>query len=94
MTIPEALEELNHPSSPRFSRLLTICETIFGAPRIAGSHHVFKTPWAGDPRINLQPSKGDAKPYQVRQVIRALERLQSIQTESSEDTKNDDDQNE
>lgn len=94
MTIQEALEELNHPSPTRFSRLLTICETFFGSPRIAGSHHVFKTPWVGDPRINLQPSKGDAKPYQVRQVIRALERLQSIQTESSEDTKDDDDQNE
>jgi len=79
---------------PRFSRLLTICETFFGTPRIAGSHHVFKTPWVGDPRINLQPSKGEAKPYQVRQVIRALERLQSIQTELSEDAKDDENKNE
>lgn len=65
----------------RFSRLLTICEHCFGTPRIAGSHHIFRTPWLGDPRINLQTSKGDkgkAKPYQIRQVLFALKKLKEM----------------
>jgi hypothetical protein len=60
----------------RFSMLLNICERFFGAPRVSGSHHIFKTPWKGDPRINLQATKGESKPYQVRQVLKALKTLQ------------------
>ena len=30
---------------------------------------VFKTPWQGDPRVNIQNAKGKAKVYQVRQVL-------------------------
>ena len=63
--------------STRFKNLLKICENHFGSPRISGSHHVFKTPWPGDPRINLQKVKGNAKAYQVRQVVQALKKLQS-----------------
>lgn len=59
----------------QFTRLLGICEDIFGDYRVKGSHHIFKTPWPGDPRINLQPSKGGkVKGYQVKQVIRALQK--------------------
>ena len=43
----------------RFSRLLAICENVFGEYRTSGSHHIFKTPWQGDPRINLQKLKGN-----------------------------------
>jgi hypothetical protein len=50
-----------------FSQLLAMCEKIFGEYRVTGSHHIFKTPWQGDPRINLQKIKGNkAKPYQVQ----------------------------
>jgi hypothetical protein len=45
------------------------------------SHFIFKTRWPGDPRINIQRDKQNkkmAKPYQVRQVIAALERLKTI----------------
>lgn len=41
------------------------------------SHCVYKTQWAGDPRVNIQNAKGKAKPYQVRQVLLAIERLES-----------------
>jgi hypothetical protein len=35
-------------------------------PRQAGtSHLVFKTPWAGDPRIYIQDDGGKAMVYQV-----------------------------
>jgi hypothetical protein len=36
---------------------------------------VIKTPWPGDPRVNIQNAKGKAKPYQVRQVLQAIEKL-------------------
>jgi hypothetical protein len=36
---------------------------------------VFKTPWQGDPRVNIQNKKGKAKVYQVRQVLKAISRL-------------------
>ena len=49
------------------------CVQYFGVPRQRGSSHaVFKTPWPGDPRVNIQADKGKAKAYQVRQVLRAI----------------------
>lgn len=69
-------ELVGHETNVRFTRLLAIATTVFGPPRIRGSHHIFSMPWAGDPRINLQKGKGGkAMPYQVRQVIAALRRL-------------------
>jgi predicted HicB family RNase H-like nuclease len=65
----------------RFSELLKICREYFGEPRIKGSHHIFKTPWAGDPRLNLQSDKGKAKPYQVEQVISELRKLDKTTTD-------------
>ena len=80
MTIDDALEELEQSDNIRFARLLTLCTQFFGEPRINGSHHIFKTPWPGDPRINLQKTKGGkAKPYQVKQVVNALSKLQEQQ---------------
>lgn len=55
------------PRSVRFNDLRKVCKHYFGEPRQAsGSHVVFKTPWAGDPRVNIQDDKGKAKAYQVR----------------------------
>ena len=64
------------PAQVRFADLYRVCVACFGEPRQSGSSHaVFKTPWPGDPRVNIQNSKGKAKPYQVRQVLLAVERL-------------------
>ena len=53
-----------------------MCDKYFGQPRQNGtSHRVYRMPWPGDPRVNIQSDKGMAKPFQVRQVIRALEKL-------------------
>jgi hypothetical protein len=63
-----------NPKGIRFNDLARVCEHFFGQPRQAGtSHKVFKTPWPGDPRVNIQNAKGKAKPYQVRQAIDRLE---------------------
>ena len=39
-------------------------------------HLIFKMPWQGDPRINIQDASGKAKPYQVRQVLQAIDKLE------------------
>lgn len=63
----------------RFADLCKICNQYFGEPRQKGSSHVvYKTVWQGDPRINIQNDKGKAKPYQVRQVIKALKKLERM----------------
>jgi hypothetical protein len=65
------------PSNVRFSDLDYVCKYFFGEPRQSGSSHVvFKTPWPGDPRVNIQNDKGKAKTYQVKQVLKAIERIQ------------------
>lgn len=71
----EHLEALKNPKNVRFADLLRICKTLFGEPRMAGSHHIFKVPWSGEPRVNIQPDGNKAKSYQVKQVIKAIERL-------------------
>jgi hypothetical protein len=46
-------------------------------PRQSGSSHaIFKTPWPGDPRVNIQNAKGKAKAYQVKQVLQSIEKLE------------------
>ena len=65
------------PQNVRFSALAAVCEHYFGPSRQKGtSHHVYKTPWPGDPRVNIQRDKdGKAKGYQVKQVLAAIEKL-------------------
>ena len=66
-----------NPKNVRFVDLCKVCENYFGKPRNRGSSHkIYKTPWQGDPRINIQNNKGKAKAYQVKQVLLALEKLE------------------
>jgi predicted RNA binding protein YcfA (HicA-like mRNA interferase family) len=69
---------LENPNNVAFKDLLALCKKHFGEPRIRGSHHIFKTPWQGDPRINLQKDGKMAKPYQVMDVEKAIEKLEKI----------------
>ena len=65
-----------NPKGIRFSELARICDRYFGEPRQQGtSHRVYRMPWPGDPRVNIQNDRGMAKEYQVKQVIKALEKL-------------------
>jgi hypothetical protein len=67
----------DNPSGVRFSDLCKVCDHYFGQARqSSGSHRVYKTPWIGDPRVNIQNDKGKAKTYQVKQVLKAIERLE------------------
>jgi len=67
----------SNPKGVRFGDLKKVCEQYFSQPRQnSTSHCVYKTPWQGDPRVNIQGKKGMAKPYQVRQVLLAINRLE------------------
>jgi len=67
----------NNPKGMRFADLCRVCDHYFGAPRQGGtSHRIYPMPWQGDPRVNIQNDKGMAKAYQVKQVLKAIERLQ------------------
>lgn len=76
-SVEKLLEQMRgEPANVRFGDLKKVCEAYFGKPRQdGGSHVVFKTPWPGDPRVNIQNAKG--KPYQVRQVLQAIDKLGS-----------------
>jgi len=66
-----------NPKGVRFKDLCKVCNQYFGEARQMGSsHRVYRTPWQGDPRVNIQNAKGKAKPYQVRQVLQAIQRLE------------------
>jgi hypothetical protein len=54
-----------NPRNVRYDDLAKVCEHYFGPPR---------TPWHGDPRVNIQNDHGRAKAYQVRQVVAAIEK--------------------
>ena len=71
-----------NPRNIRYDDLHKVCQHYFGPPRTSGgSHAVFKTPWQGDPRVNIQNDHGKAKAYQVRQVLAAIDRQQHEEQE-------------
>ena len=83
MSLMGSIEDLvrrfeKNPQNVAFNDLCRVCEHYFGKPRVSSSHHIYKTPWQGDPRINIQNDGGKAKAYQVRQVIRAIKRLEGV----------------
>ncbi len=76
--IDRTLKEMQEaPQDVRFSSLAAVCGYYFGAPRNKGtSHHIYKTPWPGDPRVNIQcGANGKAKTYQVKQVLAAVKKM-------------------
>jgi len=54
--------------------MITLVEGFgFKLARVSGSHHIFTHPEIPE-LINLQEVKGQAKPYQIQQVLRLVER--------------------
>lgn len=70
------LQMRTNPQNIRFSDLCKVCDYYFGTARQKGSsHRIYKTPWVGNPRINIQNNQGKAKAYQVKQVLLAIDLL-------------------
>lgn len=77
-SIAKLLEQMRRePANVGFNELKKVCQSYFGKPRQDGSSHaIFKTHWPGDPRVNIQNAKGKAKPYRVRQVLQAIDKIE------------------
>jgi hypothetical protein len=71
-------EMRRNPKGIRFQDLCKVCDSLFGEARQkSSSHRIYKTLWLGDPRVNIQNDKGMVKAYQVKQVLKAIERLEA-----------------
>ncbi len=65
---------LASPANARFADVRQLAEAFgFQLSRVAGSHHIFVHPDIAE-LLNLQEVRGQAKPYQVRQLLRLVER--------------------
>jgi hypothetical protein len=76
--VADILETMRHqPAGVRFADLCKVCDHYFGSARLtSGGHRVYKTPWSGGPRVNIQNHKGYAKVYQVKQILKAIDRME------------------
>ncbi|MBI3114110.1 MAG: type II toxin-antitoxin system HicA family toxin [Rhodospirillales bacterium] len=60
-------------AEPAGGELRRLAEALgFRCQRTSGSHHIFGHPRV-PARLNLQDRKGQAKPYQIRQLIALVE---------------------
>ena len=58
----------------RFAEMSALAEAFgFHLSRIQGSHHIFSHPEVPE-LVNLQEVRGEAKPYQIRQFLKLVER--------------------
>jgi len=75
---------LREPASLRFVEVCRLAECHgFERVRTRGSHHIYKRP--GFTRhLNLQDVTGRAKPYQVRQLLSALDELDLLPDDGHE----------
>jgi hypothetical protein len=71
--VAKILADMEAGKEIRFNDLAKLCEHYFGKPRQKATSH--RTPWPGDPRVNIQNDKGKAKKYQVKQVLTAIAKL-------------------
>lgn len=70
------LERLSqgHVQNVRFTDVRRLVEALgFELDRVAGSHHIFRHQ-ALPELLNLQDVRGEAKPYQLRQLLAMIER--------------------
>lgn len=65
---------LSGSKNVRFQDMLTLVGAFgFKVARIKGSHHICIHPDVDEP-VNLQEVNGQAKPYQIRQFLKLIER--------------------
>ena len=64
----------NKPQGVNFDELLKwLADNGFSLEKINGSHHLFRHPITRK-KLNFQPDKnGKAKPYQIKQAIKAID---------------------
>ncbi|HUT34095.1 MAG TPA: type II toxin-antitoxin system HicA family toxin [Planctomycetota bacterium] len=63
-----------HLKNVAFSDIISLAEGFgFRFSRRGGSHHIYVHPEVPE-LVNLQDVRGEAKPYQIRQLLRLVER--------------------
>jgi predicted RNA binding protein YcfA (HicA-like mRNA interferase family) len=68
----------NNPANVRFDEVITWLLSFGFVEREAkGSHKVFTHP-AWDGKLTLQNHRGDAKAYQVKQALKAIEEIYHV----------------
>jgi predicted RNA binding protein YcfA (HicA-like mRNA interferase family) len=68
------LKALSSPQNLRFKEMVALVEAFgFRLARVKGSHHIYVHPKVQE-LINIQDVGGQAKPYQVRQFLKLVER--------------------
>jgi predicted RNA binding protein YcfA (HicA-like mRNA interferase family) len=65
---------LTNQQNIRFSDMIILVEAFgFQLDRVSGGHHIFIHPSLNE-LVNLQNVNGQAKPYQVRQFLKLVEK--------------------
>jgi len=65
---------LQNPRNIKFDDFIGLVESYnFSLTRIHGSHYIFKHNQYGE-LVNIQNVKGEAKPYQIRQFLKIVEK--------------------
>jgi predicted RNA binding protein YcfA (HicA-like mRNA interferase family) len=65
---------LGESKNVRFTDMVGLVEAFgFRLARISGSHHIFVHPSIPE-LVNLQNVSGQAKPYQIRQFLKLMEK--------------------
>jgi len=69
-----------NPANVRFAQIVRLAEESgFLEARVRGSHHIFRHPEHRGAVLNLQDHKGQAKPYQVRQLLALVEEYRLLE---------------
>lgn len=65
---------LSSSKNIKFGEVTIVAEAVgFRLDRVKGSHHIFIHEQIPE-IVNLQKVKGEAKPYQVRQLVKMIEK--------------------
>jgi len=74
----------------RFEEFLSLLVAFgFTLERISGSHHIFSHPQIGRP-FPVQPRKGKAKNYQIKQLLQLIEQFELELEQESDNQEGDD----
>lgn len=64
-----------HLANVRFDDLADLARGFgFHEDRVVGSHRIFTHPKVTGRALSLQPRRGEAKPYQIRELLALVER--------------------
>jgi len=65
---------INNKKNIKFNDIILLAEAFgFNLDRKEGSHHIYKNKEIAE-IINLQNDKGEAKPYQIKQMLNLVEK--------------------